>query len=126
MPDTRIKAIAHLGKVVGKVPLKLVSASKFFESNESWTQKEAWWFNLPIKKLKENKEKDYYLLGARNKQKTGFVILKVPNRFLIENLRGLETRYDNKIILHLAAYKGNWLVDERGKGKVDFSRFEIE
>ena len=126
MSDTRRKSLAHLGKVVGDVPLNLVSSSKFFEPEESWTQKETWWFNLPIKKIRANKEKDYYLLGARNKKKSTFVILKVPNKFLIENLKKFETRYDNKVILHLAAYKENWLVDERGKGRVDFSRFELK
>jgi hypothetical protein len=54
------------------------------------------------------------------------VIGEVPNRFLITNLRGLETRYDDKVILHLAAYKDNWLIDERGKDRLNFSRFEIK
>ncbi len=66
------------------------------------------------------------MLAARNKRKSAFVIMKVPNKFLIENLKKFETRYDNKVILHLAAYKENWLVDERGKGRVDFSRFELK
>ena len=126
MSDTRKKALAHLGKVVVDVSLNLVSASKFFEPEESWTQKETWWFNLPIKKIRANKKKDYYLLGAHNKKKSTFVILKVPNKFLIENLKKFETRYDNKVILHLAAYKENRLVDERGKGRVDFSQFELK
>ena len=126
MPDTRKKALAYLQKVVGDVPRNLVSASKFFKSEESWTQKETWWFNLPIKKIKANKKKHYYLMGARKKSENGFVILEVPNSFLIANLRGLETRYNNKAILHLAAYKDNWLIDERGKNRVKFSIFEIK
>ena len=92
MSDTRRKALAHLGRVVRDVPSNLVSASKFFEPEESWTKKETWWFNLPIKKIRANKEKDYYLLGARNKKKNAFVILKVSNKFLIKNLKKLETR----------------------------------
>jgi len=126
MSDTRKRALAYLQKVVGDVPRNLVSASKFFKSEESWTQKETWWFNLPIKKIKGNKKKHYYLMGARKKGEKGFVIVEVPNSFLIANLRGLETRYDNKAILHLAAYKDNWLIDERGKNRVKFSRFEIK
>lgn len=125
MSDTRKRALAYLQKVVRDVPGNLVSASKFFEPEESWTQKETWWFNLPIKKIKANKEKHYYLLGARKKIKDGFVIVKVPNRFLLGHFKNLETRYDNKVILHLAAYKDNWLVDERGKGHVPFSKFEF-
>jgi hypothetical protein len=126
MSDTRKRALEYLQKVIGEVPEKLVSASKFFKPEESWTQKETWWFNLPIKKIKGNKKKYYYLLGARKKGEKGFVIVEVPNRFLITNLRGLETRYDDKVILHLAAYKDNWLIDERGKDRLNFSRFEIK
>ena len=102
-----------------------VAVSKFFPPKESWTGKETWWFNLPIKKIRENKGEAYYLLGARKEQGNGFVVLKVPNDFVIDNIEGFETRYDDKIILHLAAYRRNWLVDQRGKGRVDFSRFEI-
>lgn len=125
MADTRKRALDHLSKIIGDVSGKLVSTSKFFEPEESWTQKETWWFNLPIKKIKGNKKKYYYLVGTRKEGGKGFVIVKVPNRFLIAHLRGLETRYDNKAILHLAAYKENWLIDERVKGKINFSKFEI-
>ena len=65
------------------------------------------------------------MLGARNDQKTDFVIMKVPNGFLIEKLQEFETGYNNMIRLHLAAYAENWLVDERGRGKVPFSEFEV-
>ncbi len=57
MSDTRRKALAYLGRVVGDVSGKLISASKFFEPQESWTQKETWWFNLPIKKIRAKAEK---------------------------------------------------------------------
>jgi len=126
MSDTRRKALKYLRKKTpADIPSKLVSASKFFEAEESWTQRKTWWFNLPIKRIRANKNRDYYLVGARNKTKSAFVVLKVPNKFLIKNLRRLETRYDGKVILHLAAYKDNWLVDERVKQGVDFSQFEL-
>lgn len=128
MSDTRKKALAYLRKKGFRdVSEELLSASKLFKPEESWTGKAAWWFDLPIERIKKNKEKYYYLLGARNKHKTDFVILKVPNKRLIENLEGFETRYNNIIRLHLAACKGtNRLVDERGEGKVPFSKFEYK
>jgi len=148
MSDTRKKALKYLKKVIEdpqsyglnicpkqrddlKKVVKdnhssLLSTSKFFEPWESWTKKETWWLDLPIKKIRKNKEKDYYLLGAHDKKKTTFVIVKVPNKFLIEHLKSFETPDNNKIRLHLAAYKANWLVDERGKGKLDFSQFEVK
>jgi hypothetical protein len=126
MSDTRQKGLAYLQRKLQDKPTELVSTSRFFPPEKSWTKKEAWWFNLPIKKIRANKEKEYYLLGARNEKKSDFVIVKVPNKFFIENLKRFETRYNNNILLHLDAYKENWLVDGRGKGKVDFSRFEVE
>ena len=127
MSDTRKRALAYLGKVIGDVSGKLVSASKFFEPEEVWRKKEAWRFNLPIKKIKTTKEKYYYLLGARKKAKNGFVIVKVPNRFLLGNLKKFDTRYNEMVILHLAAHKDNWLVDERlVENDVNFSKFEIK
>jgi hypothetical protein len=127
MSDTRKRALAYLGKVIGEVSGEMVSASKFFEPEESWRQKEAWWFTLPIKKIKANKENYYYLLGAHKKTKYGFVIVKVPNRFLLGHLKRFDTRYNETVILHLAAYKDNWLVDERlVENDVNFSRFEIK
>ena len=126
MPDTRKKGLEYLGKVIGNRQQKFVAVSKFYKAEESWTKKPTWWFDLPIEKIQTNKEKDYYLLGARDKKKTAFVILKVPNKFLIKHLKSFETQYNNKIRLHLAAYKENWLVDERRKGKVGFSQFEVK
>jgi hypothetical protein len=127
MSDTRKRALMHLENVVGEVSGKLVSTSKFFRPEESWRQNETWWFSLPIKNIKANKEKYYYLLGTHKKTKDGFVIVKVPNRFLLGNLKRLDTRYNENVILHLAAYKDNWLVDERlVENDVNFSKFEIK
>jgi len=126
MADTRKKGMLYLKRKLGNIPKQFVSASRFFPPENSWTGKEAWWFNLPIKKVKSNKKGYYYLLGAKTKKKSSFVILKVPIAFLISNLSKFETRYDDKIMLHLAAYRKNWLVDERGKGRVDFSPFELK
>ena len=113
MSDTRRKALKYLKKVVEDPHSALLSTSKFFEPWKSWTKKEAWWFDLPIKKIQTNKEKDYYLLGARDKKKTAFVIVKVPNKFLIKHLENFETPDNNKIRLHLAVYKGTgWLMKE--------------
>jgi len=122
MPDTRRRAIIYLKKRLGCIP-SLIATSKFFREEESWTGEKAWWFDLPIKKVKANKNGNYYLVGES--KKSSFVVLKAPNMFLIDNLKKFETRYQDRIRLHLAAEGGNRLVDERGKGRVDFSRFEL-
>ncbi len=122
MPDTRRRGIRYLHKRLGYIP-SLISTSKFFRAEESWTRNVTWWFNLPIKKVRKKKKDYYYLVGI--KRKSGFATLKVPNKFLIENLKKFETRYENKIILHIKAEGKNQFVDERGKGRVDFSKFKL-
>jgi hypothetical protein len=125
MLDTRKKALAYLRKKGFRdVSERLVSASKFFKPEESWTGKATWWFDLPIEKIKRMQKEYYYLLGEWGEER--FVVLKVPNKFLLANMDHFDTKYMRRIRLHLAAYDENWLVDERGKGKVPFSEFEVK
>ena len=124
MSDTRKRALAYLQKVAGEVPGNLVSASKLFKSEESWTQKETWWFDLPINKIELNANDNYYLVCESGNDK--FVALRVPNKFLLDNRDRFDTKSGNIIRLHLAAYSENWLVDERVENGVDFSQFEIK
>ena len=121
MSDTRRRGIAYLKKRLGYSPL-LISTAKFFRAEESWTGEEAWWFDLPLEKVKADKNGIYYLVGES--KKNSFVVLKVPNKFLIANLKKFETRYQGRIRLHLSAESSDRLTDSRGKGQVDFSRFE--
>ncbi len=111
-------------KVLGHMPSDPVVVSKFFEAKESWTREPAWWFDLPIRKVKNNRQGVYYLLGKA--RKSGFVVLKVPNEFLMRNLRKFDTRYRDNIRLHIAAEGANRFVDERVKSGMDFSRFELK
>jgi len=122
MSDIRKKGVAYLQKCLGYTP-SLIAVSKFYVQEESWTGKDTWWFDLPIKKVKNNKKGIYYLLGK--KRKRGFVILKVPNKFLADKLKKFEIRYQDRIRLNIDAEGANRFVDERGKGRVDFSRFEL-
>jgi hypothetical protein len=124
MSDTRKRALAYLRKVVGEVPGNLVSSSKFFKPEESWTQKETWWFGLPINRIELNANDNYYLVCECENDK--FVVLRVPNKFLLDNRDRFDTKSGNIIRLHLAAYSENWLVDERVENGVDFSQFEIK
>ena len=124
MFNIRKKGIAYLHKALGREPSGAVAVSKYFKAEESWTGKPTWWFNLPIKNIKGDKRGYYYLLGKE--KNSGFVILKVPTKFLRDNLKKFETRYQEQIRLHLTAEGKNWLVDERGKSRVGFSRFEVK
>lgn len=122
MSHPRRRAIIYLKKRLGYTP-SLIATSKFFRAEESWTRSEKWWFNLPIKKVKVNKTGYYYLVGES--KKSSFVVLKVPNKFLVDNIEKFETRYWNRIMLHLSAENSDRLTDKRGKDRVDFSLFEL-
>jgi len=122
MSDTRRRAIIYLKKRLGCIP-SLIATSKFFREEESWTGEKAWWFDLPIKKVKANKNGNYYLVGES--KKSSFVVLEVPNKFLVDKLKKFETRYCKRIRLHLSAESSDRLTDKRGKGRVDFSLFEL-
>lgn len=122
MSDTRKRGIIYLKKHLGCTP-SLITTSKFFRAKESWTNERCWWFQLPTKKVKANKNDYYYLVGES--KNSNFVVLKVPNKFLIDNLKKFETRYWERVILHLSAESSDRLTDKRGKGRVDFSLFEL-
>ena len=63
MSTIREKGKAYLKKKLGQDFLEPIAVSKFYKSEESWTKKPAWWFDLPIKKIKSNKKR--CLLFAR-------------------------------------------------------------
>ena len=79
---------------------------------------------MPIEKIESAPEADYYLVCEHGRDK--FVVLVVPNQFLLDNVERFDTKYSNVTRLNLAAYKENWLVDERVKNGVDFSPFEVK
>jgi len=122
MSKIRKQGLAYLRRMPGYRPSEPAAVSRFYKAEESWTGKCAWWFDLPIQTIKRNKLSNYYLLGQS--RKGGFTVLEVPNSFLLKNLKEFETRYQNRVRLHIAAEGKNQFVDERGKGNVDFSRFE--
>ena len=122
MSDIRKRGIAYLSKQVDG--FVLVAVSKKYSAEESWTGKEAWWFDIPIDKVKAQPDELYYLLCE--KENGEFHILRVPNKFLIDNMDQFETRYDNKIRVHMDAEETARFLDQRGTGKVDLSPYVID
>jgi hypothetical protein len=120
MSDIRSQGLKYLFDKLGYN----VAVSKLYLPEESWTRNYAWWFDLSFEKIKKSQNEDYYLVCE--KEENSFIVLKIPNKFFVENYDKFETKYEGKIRLHLAAHKDNWLVDERGKGKIDFSKFEMK
>ena len=122
MSETRKNGLAFLASK--DIDAGLVAVSKKYSAEESWTGSPAWWFDIPIKNIKDNPENYYYLLC--DKEDGEFYILNVPNHFLISNLSKFEDGYSNKIRLHLDAISPHFFIDQRGDGKVDFSNYLMD
>ena len=124
MIGIRKKGLEHLVKFLGGKRPECVAVSKFYEDDESGTHKQAWWFDLPIDKIESNATDDYYLeCEDRN---DNFIVLRVPNKFLLDNRDRFDTKSrKNMIRLHLAAYPDKLFIDERVSDGMDFSRFKI-
>lgn len=70
---------------------------------------------MPFKNIETNPDGNYYLLGESKKTKEEFIVLEVPNKFLLDNIGKFDTIDKTTVVLHLAAHEDNWLVDERVK-----------
>ena len=125
MSDIREKGIEYLKKTFGYESSELIAVSKFYEAEESRTKKPTYWFDLPVEKIETRLDKNYFLVGEN--KNGGFIVLRVPNRFLWDNITKFDTDYNNAIRLHLAAYRENWLVDERvNENRVNFISFKLK
>ncbi len=120
MTDFRNELIEYLKQYLWAKISSCISVSKLYPPEESWTKGYAWWFDLPIDNIDRYLDRDYYLMCE--KKDKGFYILKVPNKFLKKNLGKFEIQKE-KIRLHLGAEKEILFIDQRGKGKVDFSSY---
>lgn len=104
-------------------PYGKICSSKFYQPEESRTRDETWWLEFPIGDLDENNE--IHLLCQVAPNSDDFHYLKVPASFFQEQLKNLDVRDGNKISLYLSPKPSNMFVDERGNGRVDFSKFLV-
>jgi len=123
MSTIRTRGLEYLRKRGKELNSKFVSVSKYFTPEESWTKKATWWFDLKIQKIKENPEENYYLLCEKSLDE--FYVLKVPNRFFIDNLEKFDSKQKGVIRLHLEAEGNSLFEDQRSADKVHFSQFVI-
>lgn len=101
-----------------------VYASKFYKSEESWTNTRVWWFEILLNRIEENKGTSIHLLCQTAPTETSFHYLKVPAYYFLQQLNKLSVRA-NKISIFLSAEPHNRFIDLRGKGRVAFSHFAV-
>src|SRR5438128_4090609 len=64
-----------------------IYTSKLFEPNESWTGRHAWWFQIPVDRIQAGMDTDIHLVCQRAANKTAFHYLKVPVKYIREQLQ---------------------------------------
>lgn len=109
----------NYGSVAGPV-----YASKFYKPEESWTKTRVWWFEILLNRIEENKNTSIHLLCQVAPTETEFHYLKVPAYYFLQHMDKLYKR-ENKVSIYLSADVQNRFVEQRGKGKVSFSRFLV-
>ena len=118
MSSTRERGLAYLRKVMSDN----TSVSKFYDVDESWTKSPVWWFDVPIRKVKDESIKMFLLLCQKSPTSEDFHILVIPKRVFIENMSQFEISEEEIIRLHLSAEPHNIFTDIRGHN-FDFSKF---
>lgn len=99
--------------------------SKYYLAHESWSKTEVWWVELAMKAI-DTKENDFVnILCQVAPLENEFHYLKVPVEFLKENFDKFHKSFE-KISLYLSANSETLFIEERGEGRLDFSKFLVE
>lgn len=125
----RGEALVWLLNKLGISDRTRVFSSKYYPANQSrarnTSQKptQAWWLEIPIRKIK-NMTDNFYLVCQKSGNPHDFYCLDVGIDFIRKNLKSLFVRTDNdKLSLWLSAEKNTLFIDLRGGKTVNFSPF---
>ena len=116
----RNKALAWYNKNHGKIDHPIYT-SKYYQTNESWPQKSVWWPQIPIKAINENKV--IHILCEARPGSSEFYHLKIPSRFLKENLKKFHSLKGKIVDFYFSTDPDRLFIEERGEGKLDFKIF---
>jgi hypothetical protein len=117
-PDAVAWLLSHFG-----VKSPSTYASKYYIPEQSWTGRDAWWFEIPRAAIETPRSAEVHLLLQVVPNAKEFHYLCVPTSFLKEQLPKLTLQKSDKVSLFLSAEPHNMFVDQRGRGKVAFSKF---
>lgn len=121
--EKRKRGIKAIRARFGSIPAGCIRVSRFYPAEKSWTRNPAWWFDLPLEKLKTKQCKRVFL-ACEHEPGCDFHKLNVPVSYILENLNGLCVTPKKIVRLHLSARQEDWLVDLRGTAHVPFAQFE--
>jgi hypothetical protein len=101
-----------------------VHASKLYTPEKSRTQQLAWWIEIPLQEIETPKSEGIDLLCEMSSGANKFYYLKVPVVFFKKELSKLCVRKDGRLLsLFLSAEPDEMFVEQRGSGRIGFSRF---
>jgi hypothetical protein len=116
----RSEALNWFTNKIGSIPDNIY-ASKFYLSVESWPKTEVWWFQIPLRSL-ENPRSHIHLLCQSKSGSQGFYYIKVPVKFILDNLANFD-KVEEKVSIYLSANPNHLFVEERGEGRIPFGSF---
>lgn len=117
----RRKANEWFQRKYGKVT-EPVYTSKYYLPEESWPKKSVWWLHIPLSVI--DRVSYINILCEKLPNSKDFYYLKVPSKFLLTHQEKFHY-VNNKISLYLSTEPESFLVEIRGKGNLDFSKFLI-
>jgi len=102
-----------------------IYTSKYYTPEESWPKTRVWWLQIPITSIDLKPNEYVNLICEAQPNKNDFHYLKMPIKFLNEHLEKFH-RMGEIISLYLSANPDTLFIEERGEGRLDFSKFLVE
>ena len=102
-----------------------IYTSKYYLPEESWPKTHVWWVQIPLKALSTLNGHYINFLCQTNPDSNEYHYLKVPKKFLVDHLDKFDIVQNTKIHLYLSADPDKLFLEERGTGKLDFSKFLV-
>jgi len=101
-----------------------IYTSKYYTPEESWPKTHVWWLQFPETAIDTSKYDYVNFICQVAPSKNDFHYLKVPTKYLHNHLNKFH-RIKEMIDLYLSANPHSLFIEERGEGRLDFSRFLI-
>lgn len=98
-----------------------IYTSKYYLPEESWPKKSVWWPQIPVNAL--NKYSYINILCECSPGQNSFYHLKIPTRYILENLSNFHSIDGKKIDFYFSTDPAKFFIEIRGSNPSDFSIF---
>jgi hypothetical protein len=102
-----------------------VYTSKYYLPEESWPKTHVWWLQIPLKALNTLNGNYINLICQAAPNSSDYHYLKVPVKYFREQIDKFDIVQDKMIHIYLSADTNKLFLEERGTGKLDFSKFLV-